>query len=229
MQGILKKIMFHNKNLPLGKIIIFGMLIVFSACTPGKQKIPKVVGNTIHFLDGETKIEMGEWDSFHIFAEQDRLVYISESMESIIVFVSFFNFNGELIAKTEIRGEFEFIFAETAERVIAGVLRALIGSYLFDLDGNVVNVLEYRIASKDIGITDDEKYFWFVGNSLRPLRRGEEPYLSGWSTTPYNQIMVFDASTGELVESSATDEAHFDFVINGKQYSIITSPPDMPG
>jgi hypothetical protein len=223
-------IMFRSKNLLLGKVIVFGMLVAFSACTPGKQAIPNVVGNTIYFLDGETRIEMGEWDSFHIFAEQDRLVVISRQWPTIIVLVSFFNFNGELITKTEIRGEFKFIFAETADRVIAGgVLSAFTESYLFDLDGNVVNVLRYDIESKDIGITDDEKYFWFVGNDLRPLRPGEEPMFPGWSTTPYNRIMVFDTNTGELIESFATDESNFDFVINGKQYSIVTSPPDMPG
>ena len=96
-----------------------------------------------------------------------------------------------------------FIFAETAERILLGQ-RAMLtmqnNSYLYDLDGNLINLLINDYGTKHIGITEDEKYFLFVANKMRPLNSGEKPFLPNWTHTPYNHIMVFDANTGVFLK-----------------------------
>lgn len=220
-------------------IIVFVAIFIFNACAPTvAQEIPRIVDNRIYFLDDKTRIEIEAGDIFHIFTEQNRIVHISEQPLShhhseYQMFV--FDFMGEEIARPLIHGLFSFIFAETAERILAAsaVLQNHTRSFLYDLDGNLLNVLYHDRESKQAGITEDERYFWFVANRMRPLYPGEDPFLPdllpGFMHTPYNHIMVFDAHTGEFIESFSTRESTFTFTVNGIEYSINMSPPDIPG
>jgi len=225
--------MFQNKKVLFGILIVAVAFFNFSTCSASTHKIPKVINGKIYFLDGKTMIEIVERDIFHIFAGQNRLVYISEQTRENHVGeykISFFDFTGKEIAQSVIYPEFNFVFAETAQMVLAGNVSMMADkSYLYDLDGNLLNTLTSGLGTKDIGITGDEKYFWFASNDLRPLRPGEELMLSGWSTTPYNHIMVFDTAKGEFAGSFSGDGANISFTVGGREYSITTSRPDMPG
>jgi len=222
----------------LKTIIVFVAVFIFNACTPTvTQEIPRIVDNKIYFLDDKTQLEIEAGDIFHIFTEQNRVVHIRWQLLSnhhgeyqMIVF----DFLGEEIARPLIHGLFSFIFAETAERILAASaeLQNHTVSFLYDLDGNLLNVLSHDRESKQAGITEDEKYFWFVANRMRPLYPGEAPFFPhrpDFPATPYNHIMVFDAHTGEFIENFSTRESTFSFTIDGVEYTITTSPPDLPG
>jgi ribonucleotide reductase beta subunit family protein with ferritin-like domain len=88
-------------------------------------------------------------------------------------------------------------------------------------------VLIHDFDTKQIGITEDEKYIWYVANKRRPLNPGERPIYTGMTTAPYNHVMVFDAHTGIFLFDYSTDEAHFNFVVEGKSYSIVFSLPSI--
>lgn len=219
---------------------LFGVFIIaafffFITCALASQEIPRVVENTIHFLDGETIIQMEDKDSYYIFPKQNRLVYINYQLKPNFVEykLKFFDFKGTKIAEPDIiNGYYIFIFAETTERVLAGQRATLTRqneSFLYDLDGNLLNVLVHDYESKQIGINEDEGYFWFAANKMRPLTPGENPFYPGMANTPYNHIIIFDAETGEFVEDHSTDESNFSFFIKGKTYSIIVGSPDVPG
>ena len=120
-----------------------------------------------------------------------------------------------------ITGEIQFIFVENAGRILAGQCAMLVranDSYLYDLNGNLLNSLLHDFDTKQIGITEDEKYFWFAANKIWPLEPGEEPfspYYINMTHTPYNHIMVFDVYTGEFLEDFSTRESDLKLIING--------------
>jgi hypothetical protein len=102
-------------------------------------------------------------------------------------------------------------------------------SYLYDVDGNLLNTLIHDYDTKQIGITDDNNYFWFASNKMRMLNPGEIPLYPSLTRTPYNHVMVFNAVTGIFKEEYRTDETRFNFTINNKVYTITLTPPDLPG
>jgi len=223
-----------NKRKFFAKAII---IIFFLASCVGcevSSKRPRVTEGTIYFPRNNLRIELGQIDSYHIFTEHNRLVHIGEQLRSNYgeYTIRIYDFSGNKIAQPDmIEGEFGFIFAEAAGRILAGErgwLTEQRSSFLYDLDGNLINVLEHYPESKDIGITEDQKYFWFVSNRMRPLQPGDVSFLPGFGI-PYNHAMVFDALTGELIESISTRESIFSFTIDGVEYTITTSPPDIPG
>lgn len=134
--------------------------------------------------------------------------------------MEFYDFYGKKIVQQDIiTGEIRFIFIENIERILAGQIAVLTRqneSYFYDLDGNILNILQHDYGTKQIGITEDDKYFWFVANRMRPLNPGEPSFLPNWTHTPYNHIMIFDAYTGEFLESYSTGESNFIFRLMGE-------------
>jgi len=223
------------ENVLIKRIIVFFIFLFFSSCISFSQGIPKVIDNKIYFIDNITQIQMGNKDTYHIFINKNRLVYINQHVKPnyIEYQMGFFDFMGNKVAQSEIiTGEMRFIFSETSERILAGQCAMLIlqnNSYLYDLNGNIIKVLSHDYETKQIGITEDERYFWFVANRMRPLYTGEVPLYPNLTHTPYNHIMIFDVFSGEFIASYSTNESNFHFTINGLTYNITISPPDFPG
>jgi len=227
--------MSHDKNGFAKKIFIFSALFIFSISILFSQNIPQVVDSNVFFLDGKTQIQLGRNDYYHIFLKQNRFVYIKQQMKLNYgeYTLTFYDFYGKKVAQPGmVTGEMRLVFAETTGRVLAGQIAILTRqneSYLYDLDGNLINVLIHDYNTKQIGITEDEKYFWFAANKMRPLNPGEKPLLPNWTHIPYNHIMIFDVYTGNFLVDYSTLEADFSFLINGKKYTIPVSLPDIPG
>ena len=216
-------------------IFTFPLLFIFSICTLISREVPQVVDNKIYFLDGKNKIELGENDYYHIFPQKNCLIYINHQVKQNYreYILEFYDFKGKKIAQPEmITGQMRFIFSETNERILAGQRAALTRqneSYLYNLDGKLINVLNHDFETKRIGITENEKYFWFAANKMRPLNPGEKPFLPNNMYTPYNRILIFDVVTGNLLADYSTQEANFDFFMDEKKYTISVGPPDIPG
>ena len=216
-------------------MVIFSILFIFSTSILLSQEVPQVVNNKVFFLGGDTKVPLGRNDYYHIFIKQNRLVYIKQQMKQNYgeYILTFYDFYGKKIAQSDmITGEMRFVFAETTGRVLASQIAVLTRqneSYLYDLDGNLLNTLIHDYDTKQIGITEDEKYFWFAANKMRPLSPGERPLLPNWTHIPYNHIMIFDVHTGNFLIDYSTLEADFSFLINEKKYTIPVSLPDIPG
>jgi hypothetical protein len=224
----------YVENVFIKKIILF-LSLFFIACNSSSQNVPKVIDNNVYFLDGKTIIQIGDIDKYHIFSKQNRFIHITQQrMPNYSEFkIIFYDFRGNKISESDaLEGSYVFVFAEISERVLAGqraILTLQNESFLYDLNGNLLNVLTHDYGSKQIGITEDEKYFWFAANKMRLLYPREEPLYHGMTHTPYNHIIIFDVYTGEFIKDYSTDESNFDFDVNGKNYSIIVGPPDVPG
>ena len=194
------------------------------------QEMPQVIDKTIHF-PRNVKVQLGDRDHYHIFPNKKCLIYINQHLVPNLgqYRIDFFTFNGIKFAQSDIlNGEFEFIFAENAERILAGQKASLVkanDSYLYDLNGSLINVLMHDERTKQIGITEDEKYFWFVANKTRLLNSGAHSSFPSLTNSPYNHVMVFDVNTGNFISEYSTDETHFRFTIDGKIYSLIMTPP----
>jgi len=214
----------------LKKVITFFIFFIFISGKVFSQEIPRVVNNTIYFTNN-VRIQLGNRDHYYIFSDQDRLVHVNQHMIPNLgqYRIDFYNLKGYRVAQSDIiEGEFDFIFVEKTGRILAGQTATLVRtntSFLFDLDGNLINTLTHDYRSKHIGITDDQKYFWYVANRMRQLTSGETPFFPGWTTTPFNNIMIFDAYTGDFVANYSTSKTHFNFTINEKTYLIISTPP----
>ena len=229
--------MFQNRNNgSLRKAVVFLIFFISSACVLVSQGIPQVDNNKIFFLDGKTQIQIGKNDRYHIFSKHNRVVYITfyQRQNYGEYTINFFDFNGRKIVQADIvTGSMFFVFSETNERVLAGQRATLTrqnDSYLYDLDGNLLKVLNSTYDTKQIGMTEDENYFWFAENKWRQLQPGEKIIDSLMPNIfLYNHIMIFDVRTGEFVEEYSTQESPFSFMVNGKKYVIPVSPPDLPG
>jgi len=211
------------------------IILIDNICVCFSQNILRVVDNTIFFNNSSTQIRIGVNDIYHIFPNKNRLVYIKQQIKPNYgeYVLEFYNFFGENIAISEtLTGAMNFIFIETTGHVLAGQTAALTRqneSYLYDLDGNLVNTLIHDYDIKQIDITEDEKYICFTANKMRPLNPGEIPFFPNWTYTPYNHTMIFDAYTGEFLTTHSTSENIINFCINGINYTISTSKPDLPG
>jgi hypothetical protein len=227
--------MFQNNIFYTRKNVAFSICFIFFAGILFSQEFPRIVDDKIIFLDGVTQIHLSKNDSYHIFPQKNRVVYIQQQMKSNYgeYILSFYDFNGKKIAQPDtVTGEIRFVFAEVNQRVLAGQIAVLTRqnrSYLYDLDGNLLNVLNHDYDTKQIGITADEKYFWFAANKMRPLSPGEKPFLPNLTYTPYNHIMVFDVHTGNFLMDYSTLESNFSFFLDGEKYTIFVMPPDLPG
>jgi hypothetical protein len=212
--------------------MVFFFFIIYISCS---QEIPKVVDNTIYFLDGRTQIQIEGKDYYHLFPSKNRLIYINNQLKSNYreYTIVFYDFYGTKIAEPDtIYGEMRFYFYELNERVLAGqfaVLTKQNESYLYDLDGNLIKVLVHDYYTKQIGITEDKKYLWFAANKQRLPNPGEEPTYPYSRFFLYSHIMIFDLHSGDYVEEYSTLESPFLFILEGKSYSIPISPPDFPG
>ena len=228
VEGKYYSIVFSLDNIP----DIENNEYLFIADTLVSQEMPQVIDKTIRFANN-VRVQLGDRDRYHIFPNQGRLVHVSDHLIPNMsqYRIDFYNFRGTRIAQSDILiGEFNFIFLENTGRVLAGQIATLVeanDSYLFDLDGNLINVLIHDFEAKQIGITEDEKYIWYVANKRRPLNPGERPIYTGMTTAPYNHVMVFDARTGFFLFDHSTDETYFNFVVEGKSYSIVFSPPSI--
>lgn len=229
--------MFQFGEILFPKGIVAGILsfVILCSCISPKPKIPKVIDDIIFFHNSNTQIKIGEKDIYYTCKKQGRFVYISKQLKSNYYEYQmiFYDFEGNKISQTDIiKGELDFIFSETAERILVGQRAMLIReniSYLYDLDGNLINKLIHDYESKQIGITEDERYFWFAANKMKPLSSEDVPLLPGMTHYPYSHIMIFDVHTGEFITSYSTSESYFNFTINKKEYYITVSSPDIPG
>jgi hypothetical protein len=210
-------------------------LLLFVTGILVSQETPQVVDNTIRFLDGETTIQIGINDSYYIFPNKNRLVYVMVEQEpNLGVFkLQFYDFHGRNISQPRwLVGAILFVFSETAERILGGNVSRLTWSgvsILYDLDGNIINRLPHDNPSeaKQIGITDDERYFWFAFERRRGLEYGENSISSNWPRHyVWNQIMIFDVQTGNFVTEFSTQDSPFSFTLNGVRYII---PVSLPG
>jgi len=233
-EHIQELIMLQNNRIFVAKTMLFVFFLASCVGCEVSDENPRVAEGKMYFPRSNLQIELEQHDSYHIFTGWNRLVHIGEQQLPNYgeYTIRIYDFSGNKIAQPDmIEGEFGFIFAEAAGRILAGErgwLTEQRSSFLYDLDGNLINVLEHYPESKDIGITEDQKYFWFVSNRMRPLQPGDVSFLPGFGI-PYNHAMVFDALTGELIESISTRESIFSFTIDGVEYTITTSPPDIPG
>jgi hypothetical protein len=147
----------------------------------------------------------------------------------------FYNFHGEEIAHSEIlTGEFDFFFLEQAERILVGQRAALVearDSYLYDLDGNLIMVLIHDRLTKEIALTPDEKYIWFVSNKVRERKEGEPPLYEYFPSnyTADNKIMLFDTAMGNLQEEVLEHGTTTEIFLGDQKYLLEFSPPDLPG
>jgi len=227
--------MFQSKNIFIKIMIVFFCLFVFHKGVLFSQEIPFVVDSNILFLKGKVKIQLGKYDLYHMFLKQNILVHVNRQMKLNYseYTLSFFNFYGNKIAQSDIiTGEMRFIFVESGERVLAGQIAHLTRrneSYLYDLNGKLINILVHDYDTKQVSITEDKKYFWFAANKMRPLNTGEKQFRPNWTHAPYNHIMIFDVITGSFLDEYSTSEASFEFTMNGKKYTIPVTVPDIPG
>jgi hypothetical protein len=124
---------------------------------------------------------------------------------------------------------------EQTDRILVGQRATLVeacDSYLYDLDGNLLNVLIHDQLTKEIGITPDEKYVWFVSNKSRLRKDGEPPlyeYYPEYEYTADNHIMIFDTTTGALQKELLVNDTQVEIILGGQKYLLEFSPPDMPG
>jgi hypothetical protein len=199
------------------------------------QETPKKMNNNLFFLGQEKSISIGKDDSYHIFPLQERVVFITSQLKPNYseYLLYFYDFWGNEISRSDVlRGSFVFKFIENKSRVFAGQTASLITvnkSYLFDVNGNLINVLSHDYDTKQVGITEDNNYVWFAANKMRALKDGEAPLYTYLDRRPYNHVMLFDAETGEFESEYSIEGTNLDFLINGRRYSILLTPPDLPG
>ena len=200
--------------------------------TIASKEIPQVIDNTIYFLDTDKKIQISERDRYYILPEKNRLVYVKIEiihMHTVLNTLIFYNFYGKEIAQPDLMiGQMDFFFSEINKRFLA----AQVGpygqeeSYLYDLDGNLINIITHENfrSPKEIDITTDEKYFWFAFERERPLQPGETP-LKPWSSFEWNQILILDVITGNFITEYSTLYSPYIFILNEIKYVIPVSPP----
>ncbi|MDR1389925.1 MAG: hypothetical protein LBJ31_08105 [Treponema sp.] len=212
-----------------GVLILFLFIVVNILIS---QEIPQIqaIGTTIYFFEGKAKIEIDKNDQYYIFPH--RLVYIrqQQKQEYMEYTLEFYDFYGNKIAQLDrIEGEICFVFAESGERVLAGQISALTlqnESFLYDLNGRLINVLTHDIRTKQIGITEDGEYFWFAAEKTRFLQPGEKSINTYSKLYIWNHIMIFDVHTGNFIAEYSTLDSNFSFLLNGKRYIIPVSLPD---
>jgi hypothetical protein len=199
------------------------------------QETPTKINNAIYFLGMNKAIPLGSNNTYHIFYTQKRVVFIEWQNKANFAeyLIKFYDYYGNEITRSCIlTGEMDFRFIEDKNRILAGQKAMLIRnnkSYLFDVDGNLINELIHDYEVRQIGITEDNNYVWFLSHKMRPLKEGEASSYSGFSYTPYNHVMIFDVMTGEFENEYSVDGATLDVMINNKNYAFKLIPPDLPG
>jgi len=211
---------------------MFIVLFIIISNIVSSQEIPKIVNYTIIFNNGSTLIQMNDNDCYLIFPKSNRLVYIKiERIPNVTLYMlKFFDFQGNKIGETdEIVGAMQFVYCEISERLLVGQIGpyGLDESYLFDLDGNLIKKINYEYfhGAKQVGITEDNAYFWFAYERIRPLNPGETPRQPWRRLYEWNQIMIFEVITGNLVAEFATQDYPFNFSFNDINYTIPVSSP----
>jgi len=223
----------YNQQKKIRMFVLIMLIFLIITKFLFSQEIPQVVNNTIVFLDGETTIQINRYDSYHIFNEKNLVVFITvEIIPNLGVYtIKFFDFYGRTIADPIVRGgELQFIFLEDIERIFAGQKAVLTSggpSFLYDLNGNLINTLTHNNPSsaRQVGVTEDHKYFWLSFERTRLLNPGETPRRPGSVRYEWNQIMIYDTLTGNLVKEYSTQNYPFNFELNGINYTIPINPP----
>jgi hypothetical protein len=228
---------FMNKY----KFLLF--VLCFLVNCLAAQEMPQVQGDFLYFPKGNMRIFIKNDNTdlenvYNVFSTQERVVVIYQERIPNLrkIQIKFYDFFGNEISRSKIiSGEFDFFFMERQSRLLIGQKAKLVeanDSYLFDLDGNLINVLFHDYLTKDIGVTFDEKYVWFASNKARRRKEGEPPLYPYYPTYPYtadNYIMIFDTKAGDLQKELLVGGTQTEITINDINYVLNFSPPDMPG
>jgi hypothetical protein len=219
-------------------IIVFICLLVNLTSCKAETKIPQVIDGLLEFSDGNLKVPITDNTTYHILETQHRVIVINEEKKGlpfseydIEYELLFYDFSGKEISRSnELFGHFDFFFSEEHKRIFAARILGRNVSYLFDLDGNIIKEIIHDNEAKEAGITVDSKYIWSVANKLRGIKEGEKPgnpYMP--DIMPYNHIMIFDITTGNLYGEYSTTDIQLEIEIDKVNYIINLSRADLPG
>lgn len=223
--------------MPMKRIFRIVFLVVFVNCI-GAQESIQVNNSEIHFIGGKI-LKLKENDFYHVYLNKKRVVVIAQNKKANYSehTIYFFDFLGKEISHTDkLIGAFSFKYFDEKERLLAGQRATLVmayTSYLYDLDGTLIKqIITPDQENKEIGVTDDENYFWFVANKIRPISKEEEPlhlFPPYTRIMPYNHVIIFNSLTGTIEQEYDTEGTTLNFELNNKKYSITMSQADMPG
>ncbi|GHU73955.1 hypothetical protein FACS189450_14430 [Spirochaetia bacterium] len=215
-----------------GKYFIVLLLISSSLMA---QEIPVLLNGYLVFSGSDKRVNIGTYDLYHVFKVQECVVYIKQEKKPnyFECTLFFYDFYGKEISRSDkLSGEFNIKFIDDNSRILVGQRAHLIRkneSYLFNARGNLINVLSHDYETKEIGITGDNKYFYFVSNKMRPLKDGEIPLYPNFAYTAYNHILFFNAGNGLQEKEYSVDGTNLDAEINGYRYTLEFSVADIPG
>ena len=221
------------------RIVIFLFLHLLVLSYFFSEDVPYEIDNWLIFQETGKKIYLVN-DSlkniYKIFPTAKRVIVITEKKVENYSEMSlkFYNFQGKLISKSiTMKGEFLFFFSEENSRILVGQKASLIEvdtSYLFDMNGKLVNKLKHHYQTKEIQCSPDNQIVWFISNKIRDLKEGETPLYPSMKITAYNYIMIFSFTSGELLKELAVEgESQVEIEVAHKNYLIQLIPADIPG
>jgi uncharacterized protein YcfL len=217
----------------MGKYLLIIVLFIFVDCL-ASQETPKVINSEIHFSN-TVKISLKNTDVYHVYNSMKRVVVVlcEKKFNFSEYTIYFYDFFGKEISHSEkIIGEIIFKYFDDKGLLLAGQSAMLIKantSYLFNINGQLIKTITHDYETKEIGVTFDENFFWFVSNQMRPLKEGEKPLYPMFNFTPYNHILLFYSKSGDLAGEYSSDDTTLIIKINGKEYILSFSKPDIPG
>ncbi|MDR2964593.1 MAG: hypothetical protein LBU88_02330 [Treponema sp.] len=193
------------------------------------------IGNNKNSIENISEnIQFDENDIFHVFSNKNSILINYEMFPNYKQYnLIFYNINGIEFNRQEIYGEYRFIFLNSVDKFVASQHATLLmanESHLFDYNGNLLFSFIHDYDNKQTEITNDNNYILFISNRMRPLREGEEPLPFLPNFKPYNHVIVYNISSGLLEKTIDFDDIIDVFIeINGKIYSILLLPADVPG
>jgi hypothetical protein len=225
-----------QNNISIKNIFYIVLLIIFVNCIDAQESI-QVSNNEIRFIGGKI-LKLEKDDFYHIYLNKKRVVVIMQKKynqgEYSEYTIHFFNFPGEEISHTDkFRGEFVFKYFDETGRVLVWRRDRYYTGYLYDLDGVLIKeIVTTDQENKEIGVADNENYFWFIANKLRPIKEGEKPlhpFPPYTRIMPYNHVKIFNSLTGEIEREYDVNGIILNFKLNNKKYTIRMSQADFPG
>jgi uncharacterized protein YcfL len=219
----------------MNKLMILSFVFVglFTSCF-GKLERTNIENNENTIENISENKQFLENDIFHIFSNKNSVVINYEIFPNYKQYnLIFYDNNGIEINRQEVYGEYRFIFLNSDDKFVASQHATLVmanESHLFDYNGNLLFSFTHDYENKQTEITNDNNYILFVSNKMRPLREGEEPFPFFSDYKPYNHVIVYNLRNGFLeAKINFDDVTDVKIEINGKIYSILLLPADIPG
>jgi hypothetical protein len=175
-------------------------------------------------------------DSFEIIDDLRRVIIATrwKYSNSYEYEISFYNFNGELINKTQkISGVFEILILKKAERILfaqKSLLLKLNDSFLYDLNGKLVERIFHDFENQRTGYSNNEEYIWFITYKMRDAKEGDILLYPSVPYVSYNHIMFFEAHSGKFIKEIDIESSGLVSInVNGIVIEIELPEADIPG